>query len=257
MTKRLWTREEMILAFNLYLKLPFGKLHTRTPEIQELARLIDRSVNSVALRLVNFASCDPQLQSRGIKGMEGGKKQCQPIWDEFANDRGTLLFESERILANYQGVTIENKFKEDLKDIPVGITGETKLREVKTRVNQHVFRQIVLSNYNIQCALTGIDIPELLVASHIIPWSSNAKERLNPENGICLSSLYDKAFDKGLISFTNNQHVIFSIRLKKNVSKEYYARYFEPIENTILVTPRKYRINPQFLEWHRDCIFNK
>ena len=56
MTKKLWTREEMILAFNLYLKLPFGKLHTRTPEIQELANLIDRSVNSVALRLVNFAA---------------------------------------------------------------------------------------------------------------------------------------------------------------------------------------------------------
>ena len=71
MTKRLWTREEMILAFNLYLKLPFGKLHTRTPEIQELAQLINRSANSVALRLVNFASCDPQLQARGIKGMEG------------------------------------------------------------------------------------------------------------------------------------------------------------------------------------------
>ena len=257
MTKRLWTREEMILAFNLYLKLPFGKLHTRTPEIQELAHLIDRSVNSVALRLVNFAACDPQLQARGIKGMEGGKKQCQPIWDEFANDRDTLLFESERILANYQGISIENKFKEDLKDIPVGITGETKLREVKTRVNQYVFRQIVLSNYNNQCALTGIDIPELLIASHIIPWASNEKERLNPENGICLSALYDKAFDKGLISFTNDQHVIFSTHLKENTGKDYYDKYFMPIENAILVTPRKYRINPQFLEWHRDCIFNK
>ena len=112
----------------------------------------------------------------------------------------------------------------------------------------------MLANYEGKCALTGIDLSELLVASHIIPWADNEQERLNPENGICLSSLYDKAFDKGLISFTNEQRVIFSIRLKENVGKEYYAKYFEPIENATLVTPRKYHINPQFLEWHRDCI---
>ena len=61
---------------------------------------------------------------------------------------------------------------------------------MKTRVNQNVFRQIVLANYNKKCAITGIDIPDLLVASHIIPWSKNEEERLNPENGICLSALY-------------------------------------------------------------------
>ena len=196
-------------------------------------------------------------RQEALKEWKEEKSNVNLIWDEFANDRDTLLFESERILANYQGISIENKFKENLKDIPVGITGETKLREVKTRVNQYVFRQIVLSNYNNQCALTGIDIPELLIASHIIPWASNEKERLNPENGICLSSLYDKAFDKGLISFTNDQHVILSTYLKGNTGKDYYDKYFMPIENAILITPRKYRINSLFLEWHRDCIFNK
>ena len=156
-----------------------------------------------------------------------------------------------------RNVILEKKFEDVIRDIPKGIVGETKVREVKTRVNQNVFRQIVLANYNGKCALTGIDISELLVASHIIPWSENEQERLNPENGICLSSLYDKAFDKGLISFTNDLRVIFSIRLNENVGKEYYAKYFEPIENATLVTPKKYHINPQFLEWHRDCIFNK
>ena len=127
------------------------------------------------------------------------------------------------------------------------------MREVKTRVNQSVFRQIVLANYDGKCTLTGIDLSELLVASHIIPWADNVQERLNPENGICLSSLYDKAFDKGLISFTNDQHIIFSVRLKANVGKDYYAKYFEPVENAKLVTPRKYHINPQFLEWSKAC----
>ena len=61
-----WTREEMILAFNLYLKLPFGKINARNSEIIELAQIINRSPSSVALRLVNYASCDPLLESRGI-----------------------------------------------------------------------------------------------------------------------------------------------------------------------------------------------
>lgn len=252
-----WTREQMILVLNLYMKLPFGKMDSRTPEVKHLAEVIGRTAGAVAYRLTNYASSDPILRARGVKGMVNGKKQCQPYWDEFFNDRERLMFESERILAQKEGTTIEQKYENVIRDIPKGITGETKVREVKTRVNQNVFRQIVLANYNGKCALTGIDLSELLVASHIIPWAENEHERLNPENGICLSSLYDKAFDRGLISFTNEKQVIFSIRLRNNVGKEYFAKYFEPIENAILVTPNKYDINPQFLEWHRDCIFNK
>lgn len=253
----LWTREQMILVLNLYMKLPFGRMDARNPDVKHLANIIGRTAGAVAYRLTNYASCDPILKARGISGMQNGRKQCQPYWDEFVNDRERLMFESERILAQKEGTTIEKKFEEVIKDIPKGMVGETKVREIKTRVNQNVFRQIVLSNYNGKCALTGIDLSELLVASHIIPWSENEQERLNPENGICLSSLYDKAFDKGLISFTNDLHVIFSMRLNENVGKEYYAKYFEPIKSAVLITPKKYHVNPKFLEWHRDCIFNK
>jgi putative restriction endonuclease len=251
-----WTREEMILAFNLYLKLPFGKMHRGTPEIIELANLMGRSVNSVTLRLVNYASCDPYHQQRGVKGMVGGQKQCQPIWDEFANNRDALLFESERILAEKENQTIETKFTELLFDI-ANLKGETKVREVKTRVNQNVFRQIVLANYNKQCAITGIDIPDLLFASHIIPWATNEQERLNPENGICLSALYDKAFDKGLIGINANYEVILSANLNKNRTKDYFVKYFAPIEKVKLQMPQKYLPKREFLEWHRDMVFEK
>ena len=257
MERRLWTRDEMILAFNLYLKMPFGKISSRNPQIVELAQLIGRTENSVALRLVNYASCDPLLQARGITGMIGGKNVCQPIWNEFYDNREALLYESERILAKYQNTNIETKFHDQLLDIPEGLTGETRIREVKTRVNQNVFRQIVLANYDGKCGLTEIDIPELLVASHIIPWKDDEKNRLNPENGICLSSLYDDAFDKGLISFDNNSKVLFSERLKKNVGKDYFDKYFNTIKGKTLFVPKKYHPNLSFLEWHRDCIFNK
>lgn len=257
MASNVWTREEMILALNLYLKLPFGRMHRGNPEVIRLANIIGRSPDSVALRLVNYASHDPILQQRGISGMSHGGKKCEEFWSEYINDREKLLFESEMILAKLEGTSIEKKFKQDIQDIPNDLTGESKLRQVKTRVNQNVFRQIVLANYESRCALTGIDLTELLVASHIIPWSDNEKERLNPKNGICLSSLYDKAFDRGLISFNNDLCVIFSVRLKEKACQEYYAKYFKPIEGLSLIKPRKYPIDPLFLEWHRDIIFNK
>lgn len=255
--KELWTREEMILVLNLYLKMPFGKMDAKNPEVIHMAKIIGRTPNAVALRLVNYASFDPFLKERGISGMSHGGKKCEEYWNEFSNDRERLIFESEKILAKYEGTTVEEKFSDVIKDIPSDITGETKIRQVKTRVNQNIFRQIVLANYDRKCALTGIDLPELLVASHIIPWSENKKERLNPENGICLSMLYDKAFDRGLISFSDNYKVLFSSRLKENIDKQYYSYYFAPIESAGLVIPKKYHINPKFLEWHRDCIFQK
>lgn len=253
--RRDWTRDEMILVLNLYLKLPFGKMYKRNPEVVRLAALIGRTANAVALRLVNYAACDPILKQRGISGMSHGGKKCQEFWDEFINDRDRLLFESERILANAEHTTVESKYETVLRNIPEGLTGETRARVVKTRVNQNVFRQIVLANYDGKCALTGIDMPELLVASHVIPWAENVQERLNPENGICLSALYDDAFDCGLISFDSNCRTIFSTRLRDNVDKVYYKKYFEGMEQAPLATPKKYRLNPDFLAWHRDCVF--
>lgn len=256
MKRRLWTREELILALNLYLKLPFGKLHSRTPKVIHLASLIDRTPSSVAMRLANFASVDPYHQNRGIVGLPGGKKQVEPIWAEFINNKDELLFESERILANMEQNNIETKFA----DILLGtehLTGMIKIREVKTRVNQNVFRQIVMANYSGKCAISGIDIPELLIASHIIPWSNNKNERLNPENGICLSSLYDKAFDKGLIGLNANYEILISTDLKKNINKEYYAQYFGLLNDCKFNLPTKYYPKKEFIEFHLDTIFRK
>lgn len=254
--KKLWTKEELILAFNLYLKLPFGKMHKQTPEIIELANLLGRTPSSIGMRLGNFASVDPYHISRGIKGLQGGLKQVQPIWDEFANNKEELIFESERILAKKENKTIETKYEDilfDLKDFK----GEVKLREVKTRVNQNYFRQIVLANYTNKCAITGIDVPELLFASHIIPWSKNEQERLNPENGLCLSALYDKAFDKGLIGINERYEILLSKDLKKKNKHDFYAQHFGSLEKEKIHIPQRYLPNKEFLQYHLDTIFEK
>lgn len=249
-----WSREEFILVLNLYYKIPFGRIHTRTKEIQDLAKLLGRSVNSIVLRLGNYAACDPYITESGRKGMPNGKAQCIQYWNEFVNDREKLLFESEKILAEVQKTTLEEKFKYLLLDIN-HYTGEEKTREVTTRINQYIFREKILSNYDYKCALTGIDIPPLLVASHIIPWAINKEERLNPANGICLSSLYDTAFDKGYIGFDKNYNVILSDKLHENQTKVYFNTFFEAINGQKLSTPNEFKPNPVFLEWHMDEVF--
>lgn len=253
--RRLWTRDEFILTFNLYLKMPFGKMHHRNPQVIELANLIGRTANSVALRLGNFAACDPALKARGIKGMSGGISQCSPYWEEFANDREKLVFESEKILAKYQSTSIEDKYKQLISSIDK--QGEDKLREIKTRVNQDFFRHMILINYDNKCAVSGVNIPELLVASHIIPWAENEKERLNPENGICLSSLYDSAFDQGLISFDDDYKMIASSRLKNHTKDTYYQQFFVPFIGKPLSEGLDYMPRKEFLEWHRDVLFDR
>ena len=250
--RNLWTKEELILAFNLYLKIPFGKMHSSNKDIIHLANLIGRTPNSIALRLVNFASVDPVLKARGIKGMDGGTKIVKPIWDEFFHNQEELVFLSEKILAEKENTSIEYKYQDlliDLKDLK----GETVVREVKTRVNQSVFRQMVLSNYTTKCAITGIDLPELLLASHIIPWSKNEEHRLNPENGICLSALYDK----GIIGINQNYEIILSTSLKKKKETLFFKNHFAPIENLKISEPLKYLPRKDFLEYHLDTIFLK
>jgi putative restriction endonuclease len=256
MERRNWSKDELILVFALYLRLPFGKMHHNNSDVIYTSQIISRTPSAVAMRLGNFASLDPFHKERGVKGLTGGTAVCQPIWDEFFLNRDNLIFESERILAEKEHCTIESKYSDLLNDLK-DLTGDTKLREVKTRVNQNVFRQIVIANYSGKCAITGIDLPELLFASHIIPWSKNETERLNPENGICLSALYNRAFNKGLIGINEKYELLFSERLKQKANTGYFAQYFSSLEKTKIILPQKYLPSKEFLQYHLDMIFEK
>ena len=257
MEKRLnWTREEFILAFNLYLQLPFGQMYSSNKQVKDLAEITGRTPSAIAMRLVNFASVDPFHQNRGIKGLSGGTAQCKPIFDEFINDRENLMFESEKILAKYQGISIEEKFEKELIDLK-NYKGETKERLVKTRVNQNLFRKIVLSAYSNRCAVSGMNVPDFLIASHIKRWSDDIDNRLNPSNGICLNSLYDKAFDKGFIGIDANYKIIFANKLVKYSNEEHFIYYFKPIENKIINLPDRFLPNQDFIQFHLENYFNK
>jgi len=98
-----WTRDEHILVFNLYCRIPFGRQHSRAPEIIELAKLLGRSRGSVALKLNNFSRLDPELKARGIRGAAHGAKGEIEVWRDFEDDPEALAFESERLLAQFTG----------------------------------------------------------------------------------------------------------------------------------------------------------
>lgn len=252
-TRRLWTRDEMILALSLYFQLPFGRLNHGTKEVKDLAALIGRTDNSVALRLVNYAACDPVITDSGRVGMTSGIATCQPYWDEFSNNREALFLEAQKIKAQMLHTSIEHT----LGFTETELQGTDRLALVKQRVNQQAFRAMVLNNYDCRCAVTGIAVPELLVASHIIPWAEDEEQRLNPENGICLSALYDKAFDQGFIGIDDHYCIILADKLKRYEGEDFYGAHFANVEHQPIHLPEYHKPNPQFLEWHRDCIFDK
>jgi len=255
MERKNWTREELILVFNLYCKIPFGQINHGNPKIVELSKIIGRTPSSVTFKLSNFASLDPFHQQRGVKGLSNVGKLDKEIYLEFSNNWDDLIFESESLLAektDSKRLEYVIKVEDDFDTTKEGID---TIRSVKTRVNQSFFRTVITSIYSNRCAVSNIDLPELLIASHIIPWSTNEKERLNPTNGICLSALYDKVFDKGLMTLTDDYQIIFSKKLLNISDKNIYKSLFGVYENKQINLPDKFLPSLEFIEFHRNNIF--
>lgn len=253
MNDQRWTRAQTIVAFNLYCKIPFNKVTSKHPEIIKIANEIGRSVNSVKMKIGNFGSFDPELKKRGIVGLANTSKLDQEVWDEFNDNWDDLAFESEKILSDFEGKDIAEEVKIYEDNFRFG-DGLEKERIVKARVNQNFFRQTVLSAYNSSCCITGIDLPELLVASHIIPWSKAEKDRLNPRNGLCLNALHDKAFDKGLMTITKNFKIQISSRILSKINKP-VELWLASFNEKDMIIPDRFVPSSEFLDYHNKNIF--
>ena len=249
--QRLWARDELILAINLYCKLPFGKMHKSNPDIINFAILIERTPSSIALKLGNFASFDPTLRERGIKGASNASKLDKIIWDEFYNNWDSAILASEQLLAEKKKTTVvkmnEIKIEEFL------LEGKEKERLIKVRVNQSIFRTMILATYNSKCCITSIGNVDLLIASHIVPWSRDEVNRLNPMNGLCLNALHDRAFDKGLITISSEDYSIkVSSKLKQKSIPESIYQNFINLEGQQIVLPDKFLPSRDLLKIHND-----
>lgn len=247
-----WTRDELKLAFHLYCELPFGKLHARNPEIIELAELLHRTPSSVAMKLVNFASLDPAITSTGRSGLGNASELDREVWNEYHHDWDQVAIDSERRLDRLKGRRAsERPPAEEENDY----FGETVSVTVEVRRRQQFFRRAVLASYEYKCCMTGITAEALLVASHIIPWNADAKNRLNPRNGLCLSALHDRAFDRGLITVRPDLTIAVSPALSKHKPEEFVRASLLALEGRKISSPEKFEPDPTFLRFHNEHVF--
>lgn len=258
-----WTRDELLVALNLYHKLTFGQLHARQPAVVELAKRLDRGANSVAMKLVNLASLDPALKLRGIKGLEGASALDKSVWKEFHADLNETVPASEEALRRLFGVD-ENSGLEVIPREGVRIraqppAGPTEIGgSVKLRRGQEYFRDAVLNNFGGRCGVTGLAVRELLVASHILPWGSHPAQRLNVRNGLSLSRLHDAAFDRGLITFDDGLCLLLSPCLKAELSHRSVSENFGAYAGTPLSLPEDAALpDLTFLFEHRTRTFRR
>lgn len=250
-----WSREETILAMDLYTRVPFAKIGKSNPDIIELAKLIGRTPDSVALKMSNLAHFDPKLRARNVSGMSHASKLDPQIYEEFASNIGELAFQAQSIIAQIKHSSVEEMIPElEVSDIPVG---EYREQQTKARIGQYFFRMSVLVAYGNACCVTGLNNRELLVASHIKPWrvSDAATERTNPSNGLCLNSLHDKAFDKGLITIDKEYRIINSKFIKDASMDDKTREWFDYYDHKEIVLPDKYLPGKDFIEYHNDVIF--
>lgn len=248
-----WTREETIVAFNVYCKVPFKNSSKTNPIIIKYAAIIGRSPSALNMKVGNFGRLDPALKKQGIVGLENGSKLDEIIWKEFNGNWEKLAFESELLIAEFQNKSIEQAFEFDLDNLPQGKERETL---IKVRVNQSFFRSTILSSYNQKCCITGLSIPDFLVASHIVPWKKDEKNRLNPHNGLCLNSIHDKAFDRGFITITPDLKIKIADCLKEsndNAILDLFAKY----ENQSIILPDRFLPSQEFLDFHYQNIFRR
>lgn len=253
MSANKWTREEEIIVFNLYCKIPFQKSSKHHPDVIRIANLIKRSPSAVNMKIGNFGSFDDTLKAKGITGLTNASKLDKEIWDEFNGKWDELAYTSERLIAELEGRELSDYIDEI--NIPVGTE---RVTAIKQRVNQNFFRKAVLSSYSFACCITGLSNSVLLIASHIKPWKDSSEtEKTDPRNGLCLNALHDKAFDKGLITVLPDYTICISHRITDIFNGDTVQRFFNIYEGKKIIVPDRFAPNIEFLQYHNDVIFQR
>jgi putative restriction endonuclease len=245
-----WSREESLLAFDLYCRIPFQKTKANNPSVKDLASLLGRTPASVARKLGNFGAFDPALQELNISGLTHTSKLDREIWDEFHADWNNLVWEANLLRNKFgQRAAVQPGIKR-----PSGPSETTRL--TKQRVHQAFFRDAVLSSYEETCCITGLAIQECLIASHIVPWSEDERLRTDPANGMCLSATFDRLFDAGLMTVTSQLTIRFSSLVVKSnnlVARDLLLRY----SNRPMRPPVRFLPSMDSLEWNHKNRFKE
>ena len=245
-----WNRNETLIAFNLYCRTPFGRLHARNPEVIEVAFKLGRTPSALAMKCCNLAAFDSTLQARGVSGLRKASRQDAEIWHEFEDDPESLTFEAEAAHAAALGQDLRSSDSVEWEDV----AGLDRYLVAKVRVNQHFFRSVVLAGYQARCAICELPIRSLLVAAHIVPWSVDRSLRMNPCNGICLCSLHDKAFDAGLLLIGSNYQIALHPSVTALADTPAVVTNFTRFEGQQVKLPDRWHPDPMLLDRHSRMV---
>jgi putative restriction endonuclease len=124
----------------------------------------------------------------------------------------------------------------------------------RVRVNQHFFRSIVLAGYQSRCAICALPFTSLLVASHIVPWSIDKKLRMNPQNGLCLCAIHDRAFDCGLLIITCDYKIEFHPDIVAAANVDSVKTLFLQFAGKSIHLPDRWPPDPILLERQRQLM---
>jgi len=251
--RRPWSRDELLIAFNLYCRMPFGRMHQRNPTIIAVAKYLGRTPGSVAMKLCNFASFDPSLQARGVRGLSGASLADREVWDEFHADWTQLALDSQQAVGRLCGR--EPIVDDEFPEIPQGPS--EAVRPVRVRLVQSFFRQAVLASYEGKCAICSLGLRRLLTAGHIIPWSVSRERRADPTNGLALCSLHERAFDTGLLAVDDSMRVMVAAAARCDRPPPVHRVALLEIEGSRLVRPQRFAPDPRALAWHRENVFGR
>lgn len=241
-----WSREDIIIAYALYCITPLGKINPSNKVIQQVAETIPHSVASIVMRMRNFQYIDPKVSS----GLKNVAKADRMIYEEFKHDWGSLSLEAETLtgLAIFDSSPLQGA-----KPLS-SLTNHGRVSR-----ERHFFKQAVLAAYDDRCFISGCALPQMLVASHIKPYSQCRSEadRVSPDNGICLNTFYDKAFDRGLITITPSMKIYVSPIILDSPQDAFTARWLASLDGMVLPPPPRFPPRRELLEYHNDEIFRR
>jgi putative restriction endonuclease len=206
------------------------------------------------MKACNFAAFDSKLKARGINALSNASKADRDLWSEFERNPDAVAQECEAVYENLLRLNQDDRrIDSDEVTVPDGPTEIDRCVEVR-RV-QRFFRSAVLSSYDFSCAISGLDVRSLLIASHIIPWATSPDRRADPRNGIALNAIYDLAFDKGLLTIDENLHVVLSPQLYLAGACDFHRATFLAVEGHSIRLPSRFTPDPEALRYHRENIF--
>ena len=241
-----------MVAFRLYCSLSFGQLDHRNPKVIQYAEAIGRTPSALAMKMSNIASLDPLITSTGRVGLGNASRSDRAMWEEMNADWERFANVSHQAVQDLLVVV-----QTDVNEVIPGFEdsrreGLDRPVETTARVGQSFFRSTVLSAYDHKCCITGLAVPRLLVASHIIPWRHDTATRVNPRNGLLLSALHDRAFDAGLLTIDDD----LKVRVYSGLSEdEFFSSAIIAYHGKHIRLPAKFAPDPAFLEYHRGKVF--